>query len=557
MQKFIRFYLVLALVAVLALSACGGDKEFGAHSSSDGLMPEAFLPGDAGIMFSYSLQDDDQFSAVQAMESGLSDDGKLSRTIVESLNAQFEDVELSYEDDLLPAFGEQFRLAFASRPNSSDPDGEAEAFIVSTLADPDMMTELLDGLVEDSSLEMKRLSDLDAYVDEKGDFYASVYGDLLFVANSPEGLVAMPEYGEGEDSLWESEQYKDGLEEIGSDYVFYGMIFPDVFSGDVELPAGLGLNSLPSITERQAFVVRAEDKGLAFDALVKADQDSAEEAGVSFDTIPRAEPYLFEEVPSDGLMAYIESYGLQQTYTYKTATSGDDAYQGIADFFRAYFAMDFEEDILSFLGQGYVFALHQNGIGVVPGITFLADVSDDVEGAQAFVDKFGEQMSGLMLVLETALPGAVAMETTEIMGEEFNAIRVDLTAVEQTGESPLPALVTDSEISLAYGMIGERLLITTALVWEEDGIEMIGDSSLYQNLSDEIDGLDEGLVLIDAQNAASFVSSLRALREQLDLGVDESSIDFEEFLEGFMGAIASGSTDSYSGRFGGFLMIAN
>jgi hypothetical protein len=544
--------ILISLVFVLVLSACGRDKEFDSHSSGEGLVPEAFVPGDVGVMFSYSLQNEEQYAAVMAMEAGLGDEGRMSRAVLESLDVQFEGLDLDYEEDLLPAFGEQFRMLFGSRPGGD----EAEAFSVVTLADPDAMSEVLDKLVDAGELDFKNLSSLDAYVDEDGAFYATVYGDLLLLANEPEGLVDMPDMDE-EDSLWGAEEYQDGLEDIGADYVFYGMIFPGVFEDDIELPGGFGVGSLPAVTARQALVVRAAEKGLSFDILVKADKDAAEEAGVSFDTIPRAEPYLYEEVPSSGLMGYIESYGLQQTAAYKNALSGSgDTYDSLDTFFRAYFAMDLEDDILSFLDRGYVVALHQNGLGVMPGLTIFADVSSDEEGAEAFIDKLNEQVGGLTIVLDAALPGAVTKDTTEIGGADFDVLRIDLTELEREGDSPLPALVTASDISLAYGLLDDRLLITTALVWEEES-ESIADSSLFQSLEEELDDLDEGLVLVDAQNIASFAASLRALREQLDLGTDETSIDFEEFLEGFLGAIAAGETSSYKGRFGGFLMIAN
>ena len=548
MKKFIYVLLVL----VLGLSACGGDEDFGMHTSDKGLVPEAFLPGDVGVMFSYSLQDELQYAAVMAMEAGLSDEGRMSRAVLESLDAQFEGLDLDYEEDLLPAFGEQFRMVFGSRPGGD----EAEVFSVVTLADADAMIDVLDKLVDAEELEFKNLSSLDAYVDEDGNFYATVYKDLLLLANEPEGLVDMPDLDE-EDSLWGADEYEEGLEDIGPDYVFYGMIFPGVFEDDIELPAGLGVGSLPAVTERQALVIRAEEKGLAFDILVKADKDSAEEAEVSFDTIPRAEPYLFEEVPASSLMGYIESYGLQQTAEYKEALGGSgDTYDSLSTFFRAYFAMDMEDDILSFLDKGYAISLHQNGLGVMPGVSIYADVSSNEEGAEAFIEKLNEQVGGLTIVLDAALPGAVSKSSTEIMGEDFDVLRIDLTELEREGDSPLPALVTASDISLAYGLLGDRLLITTALVWEEES-ESIADSSLFGELEAELGDFDEGLVLVDAQNIASFAASLRALREQLDLGTDETSVDMEEFLEGFLGAIAAGATEEYEGRFGGFLMISN
>jgi hypothetical protein len=581
-RKFLLPLFILLIFVVMALTGCGkAPQEHATHASGTGLMAELFVPGDAGMMMVYSLRDDAQFTAMKSLDetlaarigpadesaTGAADDGRIMDMVADSFESQFGELGLTYEEDLLPALGEQFRVVFASRPGSTE--DEVEAFTVVTLENPEAMEVLFEALVDAEQMEFKNLSSVDAYVDEGGDSYSAIVDDVLLVSNQPEALVEMATQDE-EDSLWGAEEYQDLLESFGGNYLFYTLVYPAIFDGDASLStAGLAaagldeysLDSLQTVTESQVMVVRAEADGFDFDVYVAADEEAAKAAGVTLDALPKEEPYLHEEMPIGSLMAYFEFYGLKDAVEYwqelaEASEEGTPTLDWISSFVRSYFAMDFEDEVLAFLDKGYSVALHQNGDGVVPGITIYADVSSDVDAAEEFMTQLDLQVSGLMLVLDAALPGAVTKSAAEIGGVSFDLLEIDLTEISRDGESPLPAVVTSSEIQLAYGVLDDRLLITTAAVWEDE-YEVIADSSFYSTLSDKLDEASEGLYLIDAQNLAGFMGVLRSLREQLDLGVSDDSTDFESLLEGFAGGIAASEASEYEMHFSGFLMIAD
>ena len=554
MFKIQRFFPILLMIGALTFTACGGEKEFSAHSSDGGNMPEAFLPANAGVMFSYSLKDEVQYANLKAIEAQLGDDGRVSRAISDGLDTQFSEAGLDYDLDLSPAFGEQFRWVYAGVPGTED----VEAYSIVTLADVAAMESVLEALVEAGDLEEKKLSKVQAYVNEDEQFYATIYDDLLLVSSQPEGLVGMMEQDE-DDSLWAADHYQDAVADLGSDHVFYGVMFPENYGQELNLGAGLSIGDLPSVVERQTIVVRAEENGFHFNVDVTGDKSAAKEAGVSFDSVPKAPPYLFEEVPADGLMAYFESYGLAQTFEQAALLEeeGESSLAALETFFQSYFAMDFQEEVLSFFDRGFVFALHQNGAGVVPGLSIYVDVSSDKDNAQSLLSQLDGQVTGLLFVLEAALPGAVTKSTTTIEGETFSLLEIDLSALSRsgdTGHAPLPSVVTASTIQLAYGIKGGRLLITTAEVWEDGGTP-VSESELYATLAGELDGVDEGLILLDADGISTFLGTLRSLREQLGLGVTEESLELEGLIDGFLGGIAASDTNSYDTSFSGVLMI--
>jgi hypothetical protein len=547
MKTFLTTSFLLSAVLFSACSGASGPKDFSVHSSTEGEILERFIPADVGVVFSYSLRADEQFASMQALQDALGENSDFFDTITDALDEEFVGTELNY--DLAEVLGEQFRLVLGTRQEAETSD----SFAVVTLEDPAAMAEVLKDLTAAGELENKKLSKVDAYVNEEGDFYGAMEGDVFMVANRPEGLVAM---ASKEDNLWDLDAYQDGLESVGSDYMFYAFVFPSFIEAADDALAGVGRFS--SVIERQTFVGRAQENGIVFDMFVDMDQDAAGEAGVSFDAVPRSKAYLHKEVPAEGLIAYFESYGLKQTFDEANNLDGnDESIDAIAGFFQAYFAMDFQEDFLGFFDKGYSMSIHQNGTGVVPGFSIIADVSSDEAGAEDFINKLDGQLSGLLAVLQTALPGAVTKGTTTIAGNNFSILEIDLNAVgrTETGHSPLPSAVTESAIQLAYGLIDGKLLVTTAEVWETNDGVMIDKSELYKNLDGQLKGVDEGLILMDAQALAKFIVSLDALREQLGLGVNEEGLDFEGLLNSFVGGIAASQTEKYQTHFGGLLLI--
>lgn len=546
-----RLLFLASLTLTTFLSACSDEASQDAHFSNEGLVPEAYLPSDLGIVVSYSTRDEQQFAALSAMEAALGDENRVSKTASQSFENELGDIGLDFERDLQPAFGEKFRIVYGLRPSAVQE--EPENFAVITLEDPAKMTEVLETLAEAEQLSTKQLSEVTAYTKDE-ELFLTVHEDLLFVASTGENLLAMTEQEE-DSSLWENELYQDTLEDVGADYMLFGVMYPSLYTGDLALPAGFSVSDIPSVVDKQVVVVRAEEKGLRFDAWVNANKDGAKEAGIAFDSVPRSEPYLFEEIPAEGLMAYFESYGLAQTFTQAEALGDDTAsLDQLKEVTRNYFGMDFEE-LMSFMDKGYSISLHQNGSSIVPGITLYVDSSSNASKAEDFVNKFDGQITGLLVLAEQVLPGAVTKDTVNWGGATFSRLKVDLSSLAQTEGSPLPASLTAEPIELVYGVTGDRLVVSTANSWDSEAT-MLSESTLYQDLSAQSGEESEGLILIDTQALSDYIAVLESLSGG-SVMTEESTASIQNFFEGFLGAIAQSQTEKYESHFGGFLMLAN
>lgn len=541
MRKSLAFiFLALGLSVLLA----GCSKEASTlHSSPDGNMPEAFLPADAAMVFSFSLMEEGQYDNVQTLNEKLGRETSLSSTFMETFAGDLDAVGLDYEEDLMPAFGEQYRMVMAANEAT---------YTVVTLESPKQMKKLLEELAETGSLEAKTLSDMDAYVDEESSFYAAVQEDLLLVSSTAEGLLGMSDQDEG-DSLWADGDYQDSLMEMGDDYMFYALFYPADLSESSALSGGLALGSVSDAVEKQYFVLRAEEDGVRLDGQMSLDKKLAKESGVSLDEVPKAAPYLVDELPGDDLIFLAESYALQaameQAYLLEAETEG---LLSVETFVQQYFGMDLREEVLTFMDKGYALALHQNGAAVFPGVTVYVDASGDVDNASRFVDKLDGQITGLQLALESTFPGAVSKGVVTVDGQELSALTLDFSNVSHESSAALPAAVTAEPIQLLYGLLDDRLILSTALAWQDD-FEVAGDGDLYEALVDKLD-YAEGLFLLDVDSAVGYMNSLFALREQLDLEVNRE-LDFEELFDGFVGAAMASETKAYETSLGGFLLI--
>jgi hypothetical protein len=547
------------MFSALIFSSCGEKKvSFDEQASGSGLMPEQFIPSDIGMIFSYSLLNDEQFAATEKILEKIGNPEKASETISESFAKQFDGAEIDYQTDLEPAFGEQYRVVFAAKSGPETASGSTTlAYSVIALQDSAALEVALKKLESDGKLSSEDVGGEDVFKSKDSAFYATLHEDLFFVSDSPESILGMIKMKEAE-SLWASDTYQNDIEKIGGDHVFYALIYPQLFNQMQSqiATAGLGVQGMAAILLNEGVVVRAESDGFRFDGFATGDEKKAKELGtnVSFDSVPKTEAYLYKEIPSSGLMLYIESNGIKQTLEFAEELNSEDYdLESLGTSVKNYFGMDLKEEILSFLDKGYALALYQNNESIIPDGVIYFDVSSDEENAQKFIDKVDAQLSGLLVIVEQAIPGAVSKGTTEIEGVEISSLEIDLSTLPNVTGSTLPAAVTGSSIKLSYGIIGDRLLISTSSSWEEEDFTPISKSGLYKQLSSKLEDVDEGLILIDAEAIGNFLKSLKALRDEL--GLDVADFSFEKLLDGFVGGIAAGKSEAYESKLGGFIKI--
>ncbi len=541
----------LAIGLCLLLVSCGSGGNFKEHSSASGLLPEQFLPAEASMVLSYSLMNDDQNELVNALMEKVEDKNRASKTISESFGTSLSQLNLDYDKDLAPAFGDRFRLVYATASAVSTGTGDtSDTYTVITLADSAKMTSTMDFLVASGKLEKKTFNDYDAYVSEVDKFYSTINQDLFFISSSADGLTEMREM-KSEDSLWASDAYQESLEKVGADQVFYVLIYPENINGQV---GALLSSSMAAVLNEEGIVLRAEEDGLKVEGFARADEEKAKAADLKFDNAPKKKAYLLSDFPSESLMFYAESYGFKQSLTSGNLTDSE-GFKNASRTIQNYLGMNLESEILSFMDKGFVISVNKNGEAILPGISILFDVSSDMENATKFVTKIDAQIAGFMTILSSALPGAVSKDKVQINDVDFDSLTVDLSKIPGTGSGSIPSALTSSPIQLSYGIFDDKLLITTSSTWDDKKFVSIDDSELYKEISPKLEKSAEGLLLVNIEEIADFAGTLVSLREQLGLPVD-SDFDLQNALNGFYALIASSETKSYEANLEGFLELS-
>lgn len=547
MYKVQKYLVAGFFILSLGLASCGG-KSFDEHSSASGLMPEQYLPANPSLVFSYSLMDDDQSEALTALMEKVGDKNKASKTVSEALGSGLNQVSLDYDQDLAPAFGKKFRYVYENVKNGDTTD----VYSVVTLENPDKMLATLDTLASSGKVQKKTFNDFTAYVNDG--FYATVNEDLLLIATSADALMTMKNMKSG-DSLWEAASYRNSVDKIKGNHVFYALIYPQNLGNTVSFLGTAGLAGMASILDQEGLILRAEKDGLKIEGFASADKDKAKTAGITLDQVAKGKAYLLKEVPAENLMFYVESYGLKQTLTQSAGVKDSDGFKKFASTVQNYLGMNLEDEILSFMDKGYAIAVSANADTLFPGVSLFIDTGSDEKNAETFISKVDAQIGAFMTILSAALPGAVSKEQVQIMGKNFNSLVIDFNKIPRTGSGPLPDILTAKPIRLSYGVLDKRILITTADTWSSGKFTSVEDSDLYSKLTPKLKDVDQGLVLVDLEKIGNFAGMLKALREQLGLSVNQN-FDLQKALEGFAGVILSSRSKSYDSKVEGFLELS-
>ncbi len=543
----------LAIGLCLLLISCGPGGNFKEHASVSGLMPESFLPANASMVLSYSLMDDKQNDLVETLTEKVEDKNQAKKTVSESLGSSLDKFNLNYEKDLAPAFGDRFRLVYETAPGVATASGQVtNSYTIITLEDAEKMKSTMDYLVSTGKLEKKTFNDYEAYVSEVDKFYSTIDRDLFFISDSADGLIAMRGMDESE-SLWSSSAYQTSLKKVGANHVFYVLIYPQNVQGQA---ANVLASSMAAVLNEEGIVLRAQSEGLKVEGFANADEEKAKAKELKFNNAPKKKAYLLSEVPSEDLMLYVESFGFQQSLTAGKLT-GADGFKNFAKTVQNYLGMNLEDEILSFMDKGFVISLNKNGDAILPGISLLIDVGSDKENATKFITKIDAQISGFMTILSAALPGAVTKDKVEINGTSFDSLTIDFSKMPaSTGTvSTVAEALKNSPVKLSYGIIGDKLLITTSDAWLNKKFVPVKESDVYKELSPKLAKSEEGLLIVNLQEIGSFTKVLMSLREKMGLPAD-TNFDIQKALDGFYALIASSHTESYEATIEGFLELS-
>lgn len=529
------FWLIGLLAALTLFSGCSASDFEKTNRSEAGILAEEAFPVDTWFLISFSTLDEQQRTYFQQFTQAFSQDADaFSQQFLEGIDANLDVLNLSYIEDIQPILGEEgTRFVFGLSEGGGD---KPFAHAALTLRDNARAQELLNTLEREGRFVKKKVEEYDFYFNpataaSKGEvFYFTLYEDVFLISNSDDELSQMIHLLRSEEdaSLWTKELYREVVKDLPKEHV--GMLFMDgemLVKDNPQVP-----NSLLSYLKAQGLALVATEKGLELRGIAQANRAKIKEDDADLAPFKVKPIYLYKDMPSKDLALYLESYNFASVLKRRFGDEGGRLENlknllGVSE-------MDFDQ----FLGEGYSIALHR-GLGLLPAVTLLFDVSGDPEAAQTFVESVDGKLSSLIALFQFqggAIAEALSKEDVALEGGEFHLIRLDVDQVMSLydpGQAfELPENLKGQKMTLIYGTTEDkRLLISTYEGWLADPQEMLADDPLYQETLRELKGYDRGLVYASLQELKQYMKDFEAIREALrseEAMPEEASIEAVE-----------------------------
>ena len=379
-------FLLAALVAALALSACGDDEE-SVDVGDLGPDPATMAPVDAPIYAEAVIRP--QGEMAENLEGALAKfgvedpGGMLSAALDEEIASDPDSEGVTFSEDIEPWLGNRVG-GFISDFDVETEEGVGAVAVAVT--DPEAAQDFLAQMSESSSSDATETTyeGVDYFYDDSDDSAVGVDGDFL-IAGTEDGFKQAVDAGAG-DSLADDEAAAAALDEIPEDSIFSGYVDTGAVIDLVESSGALSGQQLQQFRDQTAGY---EDEPVEFWTTV--DDDAVTFAGSGPAPADAEEPSdLVSSFPSDAWIAVAGGNVGEQLQTSLDQFKQGFAQQAPAGFdvdpfaeFKQATGLDLETDF-NWIGNFGAFAQGTSILGIGAGV--VIESSDD-EAAAATVDK--------------------------------------------------------------------------------------------------------------------------------------------------------------------------
>ncbi len=515
MMKFFgmaKAWLFFTLVTAFFVAGCGlvEPAENANYVTEEGVAVEALFPADSLMVFKVGTSDTTQWANLNKINEAFPAD--LLATFRSRIDAElkrdnpFEDLGLDYDDEVAPIIGENAQVFIALNMENflDDPD----LVIAVKVSDADAMKKLLDKAIEEEKPESEDYKGITLYTAKAMETATGggfLYKDVLVFSNKVELLKA------GVDNLMsgvipimsENAKYSDVVKDVDPNLAmlyfdledFMKIALDQADGPDAEAFAQLesifGGQNVFEAVKTELIVLKAEPRGLMIEVDVKGD------VGEVFMPEKVMTAYLFDQIPANEPMLYLESY-----------TSAADSMKAL-DIFKADpqlaegFAMieaglaeqdlNLETDIVPVFDSGIALLLDNLG-SPIPG--FGAYV--DVEGAQQPALKLATKLNDLMdeayrqAIAET--PEIAAFVSKDVLEEgKLWKYEVDIDAALLDAPDEVAQVLSGQNIELTYGVKDNLFFIalTPDFLNALNG-PFVSDSQEFKVAREVVEGYDYG-----------------------------------------------------------------
>lgn len=510
----------VGLCAVAVLGGCQAQQSSDMPSmmeSAEGVKAESFFPEDTVMALKLGTDSPEQKESLDRLKALFPQDGFnfVMEELASDFNTDFEASGVTFEEDLLPAIGDNSE-AYLGFFGDFSAEEEPNILVVLSLAQPEKFVEWMSTEVNDGQGSMQEYKGHEVYSGPESDSYIVHYKDVLVVGDSMENLTAALDRAEaGSASLLQNEGYQRGLETVGDGVAFFYIdpsFSADVIKADPEAMEELGdMEGFIDILEAfdgEMFAFIAEPEGLRMKGTVYGDPENWEKLETigNFDVM---QSYLYKQVPGDGLVMYSEASGLTKSFDvlgelYGSMDGFEEGMQQLATGLAS-LGLDLEEDILSFMDKGYAFGLYDQG-GIIPGIGIFIDASSNPDGAMKTMGVIAQNIEAGLVSLPPESEGVVVFEKNED-GSAYK-LSLDFSALPEEEAVGIPPQIAEESFEFHFGVNGDDLAYFALYAGFDGEWNTVAENAEFMAGLDMIPGFDRSVAYFDVAGLMDYVDRI-------------------------------------------------
>lgn len=596
MSGFVRFARLLfftsaVLVVPFLLSGCFGENT-DVQRSKAGYVAEEFLPSTTPLFVSYSTLDVAQKQILTDLETRFPSlaDASLEEKFVDGLGFDAWNFgDLAFTEQLNTLFVGGTRIAFALNilPDTqlAEDFTSSGKYLFAVVNDASVTKGLFDQVVSASNGAVTGTVDettqMPIYADVTNQVFVSLVGDLFVMTDSDTLLKEALARGiQKTDSLATTAAYKDTMDKLPHAYI--ASVY---FASDMDLLDALAGAGAKGPVIGEGFVFVAEEDGLKIEGYSQTDSSTFQALGIDRASFIPEDLVLVDKVPGQNVIFASEAKNLggvidfvmktiakqQAQYALDESTSDstivvEDFYASFKEKFNTFTTLNWDTDVLTFLGQNYLVAMSAKAGNVIPGITIMADARDNVDGARKLVEKLNTQIEGLLMILRlnagTEGTDLFVKDTVEVAGAEAYRVSVDFSQLGAlTGAATaIPAVISSQSFALTYGVTGDNVffLSTHPDFASTYGVDVLSQQENYKEVARRVD-LENGVFFMAPATVSTYLDAVISFQETLNgpLAVeDKQQLDeIKAFLETFQSFIVTAEMDDDAAWTHGYVLL--
>lgn len=529
--------LLLAAIFSIFLTGCTSKLELhDSEKSQQGVELENYLPTDTVLSFSINMNDEGQKNDFNTLIANFPQEN--STKFIEGL---FEELEMETED-LFPMFGDSARAIIAMSINSENQDDDPNIYLAATIEDQTKLETLLE------TWEKSEQFNEVIYDNDDEDFYIAIYKDTVLLTNKKQlRLESLRRMKNNEESLLSNEMFKKAYEKMQKPYIasFY-INYENYFE------------FITTLEETEVYPVKLKENfDLAILMAIYAEND-----GFKLISLPAYsgefnieyhEPYLYNGIPGDNVIVYMESYGLKQAFEevfekmYEFDEDTSKELRKAELLIKKTVDLDLREDILSFMDKGFAFVLQQNNT-MIPAISIYVDASSNPESAQKVIDLLDAAMQQAYdgMIAEASsnvdINRLLTKDVVEIGKSEIHKMSFDFSTMteEELLAAGLPSGLFTEPIEIYYGLtVNNYLLISTYTGLDVDfgEVKTIGDNTEIIAAREMFKDYPYNLSYVSVDKAFEYVDVLFESMEKVQGPMDDKTREAYELVKSFLAPI--------------------